>query len=134
MRRKEGKMSHTFDFNKIGKRMPYTVPEGFFEDMERNVMSRVGLLADTADSVAAPKGHRRLRVVAMAAVTAVAAGLLLLAVLRATAPGQPETTMSQIEETFASLSNEDQEFLLDMYHDYVYEYYDYTEAHCEDEE
>lgn len=127
-------MSDTFDFNRIGKRMPYTVPEGFFEEMERNVMSRAGILADTADCVAAPKGRRRLRMVAMAAVTAAAAGLLLLMVLRTTAPGQQEMTMSQIEDTFASLSNEDQEFLLDMYHDYVYEGYDYTEAYCEDEE
>ena len=28
-------MEHQFDFDNIGKRMPYSVPEGFFDDMER---------------------------------------------------------------------------------------------------
>ena len=30
-------MEQKFDFDKIGKRMPYTVPSGTFDDIEHNV-------------------------------------------------------------------------------------------------
>ena len=30
-------MEKGFDFNKIGKRMPYQVPDGFFDQLEENV-------------------------------------------------------------------------------------------------
>ena len=32
-------MEHKFDFDKIGKRMPYTIPSGTFEEIEHNVTS-----------------------------------------------------------------------------------------------
>ena len=34
-------MKDTFDFDKIGKRMPYRTPDGFFDKMEEDVMSRL---------------------------------------------------------------------------------------------
>lgn len=34
-------MSKDFDFNRIGKRLPYTTPEGFLDDMEKQVWERV---------------------------------------------------------------------------------------------
>lgn len=42
-------MDNRFDFNKIGKRMPYTVPEGIFDEMRENV------LKETARSTAASR-------------------------------------------------------------------------------
>lgn len=33
-------MNNDFDFDKIGKQVPYRVPEGFFEEMQQNVMER----------------------------------------------------------------------------------------------
>ena len=33
-------MNTDFDFDNIGKRTPYCTPEGFFEEMQRNVMER----------------------------------------------------------------------------------------------
>lgn len=32
-------MKDTFDFDKIGKRMPYRTPDGFFDKMEEDVMN-----------------------------------------------------------------------------------------------
>ena len=32
-------MEKTFDFNTIGKRMPYTVPDGFFDKMEEDIVA-----------------------------------------------------------------------------------------------
>ena len=34
-------MKQTFDFKQIGKRMPYRVPNGFFQEMEYNVLDAV---------------------------------------------------------------------------------------------
>ena len=34
-------MDNRFDFDKIGKRMPYTVPDGFFDELERSVRSGI---------------------------------------------------------------------------------------------
>ena len=31
-------MEQNYDFNKIGKQMPYTVPDGFFSKLEDSVM------------------------------------------------------------------------------------------------
>ena len=33
-------MEQNYDFSKIGKQMPYTVPDGFFDELEENVMSK----------------------------------------------------------------------------------------------
>ena len=30
-----------FDFKQVGKRMPYTTPDGFFKDMEKNILETV---------------------------------------------------------------------------------------------
>ena len=34
-------MEQNYDFSKIGKQMPYTVPDGFFDQLEENVMNEV---------------------------------------------------------------------------------------------
>ena len=36
-------MKKDFDFDDIGKRTPYTTPDGFFEDVQRKVMERTGV-------------------------------------------------------------------------------------------
>ena len=34
-------MKQEFDLDKIGKKVPYRVPEAFFEEMQKNVMDKV---------------------------------------------------------------------------------------------
>ena len=34
-------MEQSFDFEQVGKKMPYSVPDGFFEKMETEVMSQL---------------------------------------------------------------------------------------------
>ena len=34
-------MKEEFNFNRIGKRMPYTAPEGFLDDIETNVWETI---------------------------------------------------------------------------------------------
>lgn len=35
-------MEKKVEFNKVGKDMPYSIPEGFFEEMEKNVREEIG--------------------------------------------------------------------------------------------
>lgn len=37
-------MNKEFDFEQVGKRMPYRTPEGFFENVRTNVLKRAGEL------------------------------------------------------------------------------------------
>ena len=36
-------MKEDFDFDRVGKRLPYTAPDGFLDDMENNVWETVKL-------------------------------------------------------------------------------------------
>ena len=60
------------DYEKMNKTMPYTVPEGFFEEMEERLMQEVEPKKDS----------RKLRNVALWTGFAVAASLALLLVFR----------------------------------------------------
>ena len=33
-------MKRDFDFEEVGKKVPYQIPEGFFEEMQRNVLEQ----------------------------------------------------------------------------------------------
>ena len=35
-------MKEDFDFDRVGKRLPYTAPDGFLDDMENNVWKHLG--------------------------------------------------------------------------------------------
>ena len=43
-------MKKDFDFDDIGKRTPYTTPDGFFEDVQRKVMERKMCIRDSAEA------------------------------------------------------------------------------------
>lgn len=60
-------MSKDFDFDTIGKRTPYRVPEHFFEDMRQKIEARAG--------IGQPKKRRR-RVMRIIVTTAAVAALL----------------------------------------------------------
>lgn len=68
-------MNKDFDFDDIGKRMPYKAPDSFFEEMRHKVMQRTG---------AARGWKRRLRIIIPAFVTvaAVVAGFFFSPFLR----------------------------------------------------
>lgn len=64
-------MKKEFDFDDIGKKTPYRVPEGFFEEMQRNVQKR------TYDTKSA--GHRLwITVSTGVAMAAVSVGFLFI--------------------------------------------------------
>lgn len=64
-------MKKEFDFDDIGKRTPYTTPDGFFEDMQRKVMERAGVKQQR-------KSPMKLIISTVVAIAAMLTGLLFV--------------------------------------------------------
>lgn len=130
-----------FDFKQVGKRMPYTTPDGFFKDMEKNILEAVK--DDTPQAVkiqpqsvkvqpqsvkVQPKKRPVFKMIWAAAI-AVAASVAVLLVLNidfsaadsslasshSSQPSQAKSDLEQVDQAFAQLSEADQAYLLDVY-------------------
>lgn len=128
-----------FDFKQVGKRMPYTTPDGFFKDMEKNILEAVK--DDTPQSVkiqpqsvkVQPKKRPVFKMIWAAAI-AVAASVAVLLVLNidfsaadsslasshSSQPSQAKSDLEQVDQAFAQLSEADQVYLLDVYQEDVF--------------
>ena len=109
-------MEKIFDFEQVGKRMPYTVPDGFFDKMEEDVM--LDVKAETAQ----PKRRKKARTIKIAirSAIAVAATIALFFVVRSTLPKSEPVLASaddfaSVELAFNNLSTADQDFLIAVY-------------------
>lgn len=113
-------MKDRFDFEKVGKKMPYTVPDGFFKEMEDNVMQEINRRSGKE------KRPFRLswRIKAGAAATAVASVVIAL-VLSVGAHEPRHTDFADVEKAFCNLSPDDQMYLLSVYQEdeFMEEYY-----------
>ena len=111
-------MEQNYDFNKIGKQMPYTVPDGFFSKLEDSVMEV------WSENTSAAKA-KRAKVVRMAirAALAVAACIALFLIVRQTLPkGQDIVAddFDKVELAFNNLDTEDQDYLLEVYQEELF--------------
>lgn len=128
-----------FDFKQVGKRMPYTTPDGFFKDMEKNILEAVK--DDTPQAVkiqpqsvkVQPKKPPVFKMIWAAAI-AVAASVAVLLVLNidfsaadsslasshSSQPSQAKSDLEQVDQAFAQLSEADQAYLLDVYQEDVF--------------
>ena len=128
-----------FDFKQVGRRMPYTTPDGFFKDMEKNILEAVK--DDTPQSVkiqpqsvkVQPKKRPVFKMIWAAAI-AVAASVAVLLVLNidfsaadsslasshSSQPSQAKSDLEQVDQAFAQLSEADQAYLLDVYQEDVF--------------
>lgn len=128
-----------FDFKQVGKRMPYTTPDGFFKDMEKNILEAVK--DDTPQSVkiqpqsvkVQPKKRPVFKMIWAAAI-AVAASVAVLLVLNidfsaadsslasshSSQPSLAKDELEQVDQAFAQLSEADQAYLLDVYQEDVF--------------
>ena len=114
-----------FDFSKVGKRMPYSTPEGFFKEMEANILEQVK--NDKPAPVRIQPKKRSLRKVIWTAAIAVAASVAVLLVLNidfaaphSSLPSQADNEMQAVDQAFAQLSSADQAYLLDVYQEDVF--------------
>lgn len=102
-------MEKDFDFNRIGKRMPYRTPEGFLDEMEANIWKEVqGGLPQTYK-----RKTCRLRIFATS--LAVAASIALLFVFSPVSHKGQSDSFSKVEQAFANLSQQDQAYMLSVY-------------------
>lgn len=108
-------MNNEFDFDKIGKRMPYTVPDGFFAQMEQNVMQELELKAESK-----PKSRRSRIRIGIGAITAIAASLMLLLIVNKHYQADNEVSINDVELAFSNLSTEDQNYLVSVYQEDVF--------------
>lgn len=107
-------MKRDFDFNRIGKRMPYKTPDGFLDEMEANVWREV----QNDSSPTRKRETFRLRIFAGAA--AIAACIAVLLVFNPFLPREQTNSFSKVEQAFASLSQEDQVYMLTVYQEDIF--------------
>ena len=114
-----------FDFGKVGKRMPYSTPEGFFKEMEANILEQVK--DDKPKPVRKQPKKRPLLKVIWAAAMAVAASVAVLLILNidfaaphSSLPSQADHEMQAVDQAFAQLSSADQAYLLNVYQEDVF--------------
>ena len=103
-------MEENNEFISVGKKMPYTVPDGFFDQLEENVMNEV-------KAQPARKKATVLRMAIRAAI-AIAACIALFLVVKKVLPQGQDTTLDDfdsVELAFNNLSTEDQDYLLEVY-------------------
>lgn len=108
-------MEQNYDFSKIGKQMPYTVPDGFFEKLEEDVMNEVK----------AQPAKKKVTIVRMAirAALAIAACIALFLVVKEVLPLGNDTVtddFENVELAFNNLSTEDQDYLLEVYQEELF--------------
>lgn len=98
------------ELEKIKRSTPYTVPEGFFDEMEKRLMQEV----------ATEKKKPTVRKVALWTSLTVAASLALLLVLHQRLAKAEEGSFEQVEMAFNQLNDADQQLLLDYFEEMDY--------------
>lgn len=115
---------------KLNKRLPYSVPDGFFDVMEGNVMAKIKADAEAGTSVGDDKADtqmwdkryrktiKRTRAISLSFLAMAASLLLLFTILpKSTKTAQQTNDMESIDKAFSQLSTDDQTFLMEVYDD-----------------
>lgn len=115
---------------KLNKRLPYSVPDGFFDVMEANVMAKIKADAEAGTSVGDDKADtqmwdkryrktiKRTRTISLSILAMAASLLLLFTILsKNTKTAQQTNDMESIDKAFSQLSTDDQTFLMEVYDD-----------------
>ena len=107
-------MERNFNFENIGKQMPYTVPDGFFEQLGERVMDNLAQKdAESEKTATIHPLQKHWKKVLLAAAAAVA---LFVVVQKNLPKNNVETDdFASVELAFNDLSTEDQYYLLEIY-------------------
>ena len=123
-------MSKMFDLDEDKKKVPYTTPDGFFDQLEASVWQEVkdGFLDDRPNDAgehaalqAKPSSRKASKWrVFVGSALAVAASLAVLFIVNLKA-GQHDTyTANDVDRAFSQLSTDDQTFLLSVYQNDIF--------------
>lgn len=118
---------------KLNKRLPYSVPDGFFDVMEANVMAKIKADAEAGTSVGNDKADtqmrdkqyrktiKRTRTISLSFLAMAASLLLLFTILpKSTKTTQQANDLESIDKAFSQLNTDDQTFLMEVYDDYMF--------------
>lgn len=115
-------MDKNFDFNQVGKRMPFSTPDDFFAKMQSNILDAVQDMPQKNTKI---KTNRRtvrkwLWPVSLSAAAAVVAMFVIN--IHFLAPNTPTASsdIQDVEQAFAQLSECDQAYIVDVYQDDVF--------------
>ena len=115
-------MDKNFDFNQVGKRMPYSTPDDFFAKMQSNILDAVQDIPQKNTKI---KTNRRtvrkwLWPVSLSAAAAVV--VMFVINIHFLAPNTPTASsdIQDVEQAFAQLSECDQAYIVDVYQDDVF--------------
>ena len=104
-------MKQDFDFNKVGKKMPYTVPDDFFDTFEENIIGKT-----VEKNGKTPNRKHIARWIFTAVTTAAAVFALVLLVNKNITGGNIDSdSFAEVENAFCQLNTDDQEYLLEIY-------------------
>lgn len=103
-------MKRDFDFDRIGKRLPYNTPDGFLDDIESNVWETV------KQEIQLPKPKLNFRLWYSVAGGLVAASIALLLVFKPFSY-HSRSNFEDVEKAFSNLSSSDQDYLFATYQD-----------------
>lgn len=112
-------MKKDFNFENIGKRLPYSTPEGFFDTLEENIWKEVSKPTTATAHTQPVRKCRNIRPLTKVILGMTGAAALLVAV-NLNLYKADAATSADIEEAFSQLSADDQEFMLSVYQDDVF--------------
>mgnify|MGYP004506808499 CR=1 FL=1 len=120
-------MNKDFDFDKVGKRMPYTIPDGFFDkleddiwkDVKNNNQEKHNSTTVTVETQRVGRKSTKLHLLMRSVITA-AASIALLLVISMNFSKSNETSFNDVAQAFSQLTSDDQTYLLNIYQDDVF--------------
>lgn len=101
-------MAQKFDFNDIGKRMPYTMPAETFGDIETKVLATLNKDRQT---------KLKRRIIRWGSIGGIAAASVALLLMIKPLSAVHNDPLTQIDRAFGNLSEADQEYLVEIYHE-----------------
>ena len=107
-------MDKDFNLDKVGKRMPYTTPEGFLDQLETNVWQEV-----KADMKMHQTKPRR-KLYRLSIVSTLLAAVLMIHPFAPKQSTTPTDSFAPVEQAYAQLSPDDQAYMLEVYQDDVF--------------
>ncbi len=121
-------MNKEFDFDHIGKRTPYTTPDGFFDQLEDDIWKEVkgdfqkkedNKIVVVSMKPQAGRKSAKLRLLMRSAI-AVAASIALVLVIGMNFSKTNAATINDVDQAFSQLTTDDQAYLLNVYQEDVF--------------
>ncbi len=121
-------MNKEFDFDHIGKRTPYTAPDGFFDQLEDDIWKEVkgdfqkkedNKIVVVSMKPQAGRKSAKLRLLMRSAI-AVAASIALVLVIGMNFSKTNAATINDVDQAFSQLTTDDQAYLLNVYQEDVF--------------